>query len=425
MERKIDKTLFEWKNSTNKNPLVISGPTMIGKSYSVIKFGKEKYKNYVYIDLEFNPLVKSLLNKEMNIDRLFEKLCLLYNVKGNNNDTLVIFDNVDNYEKIINVLERVKEWQTEYDVISICNSIILPTKNTSYVGKITFKKMTKIDFEEFLIINGQNELIEFIKSSFKNCKKNQFHSVALDYLKKYLVIGGYPNAVKVYMDTNDFNLVLLEQHKIFNSINSYIYRNSSYNKTKMLNVINSIPIQLFKENKKFQYGVIKRGARQSEYKNPIDWFKKTDILIKCMKVNKINRSILSSADESNFKLYLNDSGLLSSMYGLDYNDILDKKWEKQLDAIIQNYVAVSLYNLGHQVYFYESEGKAEIPFIIQTVKGEVIPIDIERRKKAKNITRFNKDHDTKTAINLTFDNFSKNGYIKNIPLYALFCFNDR
>ena len=423
MERKIDKILLEWKNSVDKNPLIISGPTMIGKSYSVTKFGREKYKNYIYADLEYNPLVVSLLNKEMNIDRLFEKLCLLYNIDGNNNNTLIIFDNVDKYNKIINVLERFKEWQVEYDVISICHSITLPTNNTSYVGKITFKKMTKIDFEEFLIINGQNQLIDFIKASFKSYKKNSFHSVALEYFKKYLVIGGYPSAVKTYIDTNDFNLVLLEQHKIFNSINSYIYINSNYNKNKMLDVITSVPIQLFKENKKFQYGVIKRGARQSEYKQPIDWYKKNDLLIKCMRVNKINRSISSSADDANFKLYLNDCGLLSSMYGLDYKDILDKKWERQLDAIIQNYVAISLYNKGYQVYYYESEGKAEIPFVIQTVKAEVIPIDIERRKKAKNITRFNKDHDSKFAINLTFENFSKNGNIKNIPLYALFCFD--
>ncbi len=421
MERKIDKTLYEWKNASSKNPLIISGPTMVGKSYSVINFGRTQYQNYIYVNLEFNPVVVSLLNKETNIDRLFEKLCLLYNIKGDNNNTLIIFDNVDKYEKIISVLIRFKEWPIEYDVISICDNIVLPTNNTSYVGKITFIKMSKIDFEEFLIINGQKELLEFIKTSYQKCKKNPFHSVALDYFKLYLVIGGYPSVIQKYMETKDLNLVLLKQHEIFKNINSYIFKNYSGNQTKILNSINSIPVQLFKENKKFQYGVIKKGARQSEYKEPIDWLKKKDILIKCLKVNKINRSIASSADDSNFKLFLNDNGILASMYGINYTDIMDKMWERQIDAIIQNYVAATLYNNGYHVYYYESEGKAEIPFVIQTVKGEVIPIDIERRKKAKNITRFNKDHNINFAINITFENFSKNGKIKNIPIYAIFC----
>lgn len=421
MERKIDKSLYEWKNASNKNPIIISGPTMVGKSYSVIGFGRKHYQNYIYVNLEFNPVVVSLLNKETNIDRLFEKLCLLYSVEGNNKNTLIIFDNVDKYEKIIPTLIRFKEWQKEYDVIAICDNITLPTTNTSYVGKITFIKMSKIDFEEFLIINGQKELLEFIDTSFKKCKKNPFHSVALDFFKLYLVIGGYPSVIKTYIDTKDLNLVLLKQHEIFKSINSYIFNNYTGNQSKIISSINSIPVQLFKENKKFQYGVIKKGARQSEYKDAIDWLKKKDILVKCLKVTKINRSIASSADESNFKLFLNDNGILASMYGIDYNNIMDKKWERQIDAVIQNYVANTLYNNGYHVYYYESDGKAEIPFVIQTVKGEVIPIDIERRKKAKNITRFNKDHNTEFAINLTFENFSKNGNIKNIPIYALFC----
>lgn len=421
MERKIDSFLIEWKNSSNKNPLVITGPTMVGKSYSVIKFGKEQYKNSIYINLEANPIVQSLLIKEANIDRLFEKLCLLYHIKGTNEDTLIILDNVDYYEKIINILERIKEWNKSYDVISICNSVILPHNNTSYVGKVLFKKMYKLDFEEFLIVNNQKQLAEFIQVSYKKCRKNAFHSVALEYLKKYLVIGGYPNVVSTYINTNDFNLVKLAQYEVFKSINSHIFKNYNGNQLKILYSLQSIPMQLFKENKKFQYGVIKKGARQSEYKEPIEWLKKNDIVIKCLKVNKINRSISSSSDDSSFKLYFNDSGLLASQYGIDYTNIFDKKWERQMEPIIQNYVANALYNNGYQVYYYESEGKAEVPFVIQEVKGNVIPIDIERRRKAKNVTRFSQDNDTKYSINLSFDNFSKRGNIKNIPLYAVFC----
>lgn len=421
MERKIDKYFDEWKQNNNKNPIILSGSTMVGKSYSVLKFGKEKYSQYIYINLEYNPLVVSLLNKEINVDRLFEKLCLLYNKDSNNLDTLIIFDNVDYYDKLIPVLLRFKDSKNNYSVISICNSIKLPQNNTSYVGKITFHKMYKMSFEEFLTVNKQPGLAEFINESFKLDKKFRYHDLAFEYFSKYLVIGGYPSVVKTYLETKDMSKVLLKQHEIIKNINNYIFKNYEGNKQKILSSFSSLPMQLFKSNKKFQYGTIKKGARQSEYKGPIDWMKKHEIYIKCLKVKKINRSIAGAADDASFKLFLNDSGLLSSLYGINYDNILDKKWQKHLYAILQNYIASTLYENGYPVYYYESEGKASVPFVIQSMKGEVIPIDIERRKKAKNITQFTKDNNIKKAINFTFDNFSKNGNIINIPIYAVYC----
>ncbi len=421
MERKIDKYFAEWKKQKDKNPIILSGSTMVGKSYSTIKFGKEKYEQYIYINLEYNPLVINLLNKEMNIDRLFEKLCLLYNKDINNLDTLIIFDNAEAYDKLIPVLLRFKDSKNNYSVISICNSINLPTNNTSYVGKITFHKMYKMNFEEFLVVNKQPGLAQFIQESYKKDKKFRYHDLALEYFTKYLIIGGYPKVVKTYLDTNDMSKVLLEQHEIIKNINNYIFKNYDGNQQKILSTFTSLPKQLFKSNKKFQYGTIKKGARQSEYKGPIDWMKKHEIYIKCLKVKKISRSISSAADDTSFKLFINDSGILASLYGIDYENILDKKWQKHLNALLQNYIASTLYENGYPVYYYESEGKANVPFVIQNMQGEIIPIDIERRKKAKNITQFTKDNNINKAYNFTFDNFSKNGNIINIPIYALHC----
>lgn len=421
MERKIDKYLEEWKSLENKNPIILSGPTMVGKSYSVLKFGTTKYSQCIYVNLEYNPLVVNLLNKEMNVDRLFEKLCLLYDKDKDNLDTLIILDNVDYYDKLIPVLLRFKDSKKNYSIISICNILTLPTNNTSYVGKITFHKMHKMNFEEFLVVNKQPGLAEFINESYKSNKKCRYHDLAFEYLLKYLVVGGYPNVVKTYIDTKNINRVLLAQHEVIKSINNYTYKNYDGNKQKNILTFKNIPIQLFKTNKKFQYGIIKKGARQSEYKAPIDWMKKHEIYIKCLKVKKISRSIASAAEEASFKLFLNDSGLLSSLYGVNYENILDNKWKKQVDAIIQNYIAETLYENGYAVYYYESEGKASVPFVIQDNKGEIIPIDVERKKKAKNITQFTKDNNIKKSYNITFDNFSKNGNIINIPIYAIHC----
>ena len=421
MERNIDKYFEDWKNNENKNPIILSGSTMVGKSYSTLKFGQEKFSQYIYINLEYNPLVINLLNKEINVDRLFEKLCVLYNKDINNLDTLIILDNVDDYDKIIPVLLRFKESKNKYSIIAICNNIKLPSNNTSYVGKITFHKMYKMNFEEFLNVNNQPGLADFINESYKKDKKFRYHDLAFDYFIKYLIIGGYPGVVKKYLDTKDMNKVLIEQHGILKNINSYIFKKYDGNQQRILSSLKSLPIQLFKANKKFQYGTIKKGARQSEYKSSIDWMKKQEIFIKCLKVKKISRSIASAADESSFKLFLNDSGLLCSLYGINYENVLDKKWQKYLDAILQNYISTSLYENGYQVYYYESEGKANVPFVIQNIRGEIIPIDIERRKKAKNITQFTKDNNIKKAYNFTFDNFSKNGNIINIPIYASYC----
>ena len=421
MERDIDKYFNEWKETKDRNPIILSGPTMIGKTYSTIKFGKEKYKQYIYINLEYNPLVINLLDKERNIDRLYEKWWMLYSKNIEEEDTLIIFDNASKYEKLVSILIRFKESKKDYHIISICNTITLPKNNTSYIGKIVFHKMNKMNFEEFLIANKQPALAEFIRESFNNKKKIRYHELAIEYFLKFLVIGGYPSAVKEYLDTNDYLMVLLKQHEIIKNINSYIYNNYDGNTSRMIAISKSLPEQLFKANKKFQYGLIKKGARQSEYIHSIDWMKKHELYIKCPKVKKITRSIASASDESSFKLFLNDSGLLSSVYGIDYNNIFDKKWEKHLNCLLQNYVSNTLYENGYQVYYYESEGKASVPFVIQNLKGEVIPIDIERKKKAKNITQFTKDNNIKKAFNFTFDNFSKNENIINIPIYEINC----
>ena len=421
MERNIDEFFLNWKNMKNKNPIILSGPPSVGKTYSTLKFGEINYKQCIYINLEYNPLVINLINKEMNIERLVEKLCILYNKDIDIEDTLIIFDNVDNYDKLIPVLLRFKDASKTYDIISICNSITLPTNNTSYVGKITFHKMYKMNFQEFLIVNKQAGLASFIEENYNSKRKIRYHDLAFEYFIKFLVVGGYPSVVKKYIDTKDMNKVLIEQHNIIKNINNYIFKNYDGNRQRIISSFISLPMQLFKTNKKFQYGSIKKGARQSEYKESIDWMKKHEIYIKCLKVKKISRGINQAADDTSFKLFLNDTGILSSLYGINYDNILDRKWHKHLDALLQNYVASTLYENGYQVYYYESEGKASVPFVIQKLNTEIIPIDIERRKKAKNITQFTKDNNIKEAYNFTFDNFSKNGNIINIPIYAIHC----
>ena len=420
MERKINLWIKSQLKDKNKKPIVLTGPTMVGKTYEAITIGKTEFKYYIYVSLEYNKIIINLLNKEMNIDRLFLTLKTLYNIEGTEEDTLIIFDDINYYDKMINVLVRFSDTK-KYNVIALGNSVIIPKNNTSYVEKIIFKKMNVLDFEDYLLLNDETKLIESIKYSYGKTRANPYHDKITKYFLEYLVTGGYPSCINEYLTTKDYNKVLFKQHEIIKNINNFVYKNFDGNYEKINNIIKSTPEQLFKINKKFQYGVIKKGARMSEYITPIEYLKKNDFVIKCNRVNIINRTLSYSSDNSSFKLFLNDSGLLSSMYGMDYSNILDSKWSKHLSAVVDNYVAVTLHSKGYMPYYYESDGKASVPFVIQTIKGKIIPIDIGRKKKAKNITEFNKNNNNEYSINLTFNNFSKNLSIKNIPLYSLFC----
>ncbi len=422
MKRKIDNTLLKWKKDPMKKPLMLYGNKQVGKTYSVLKFGEENYDNVVYFNTDNNIELYKILKKERTIDRIISCLSVLSNETIIENETLIVFDNL-NDEDIASGLKVFGRNKHNYNIILITS--MKQNLKKFKCEEFNYRMMTSLDFEEYLMAINNEQLIEFIKSSFKNNKPMPFHSLALQYFEEYLMTGGMPEAVELSVQNKNklllnsvYDKIIDSYKKEFNCLDNLI------DIVRSLDVFDSIAFQLQKPNKKFQYGLIKTGGRSKDYEKAINFLNSNGFIYKSHKISEVKYPLSSCKDKDTFKLYLNDTGLLFSKMFLNKNKFLFN--DKIKNIIIENAIAISLINCGFNLYYYQSEGKAEVSFVVQTRIGKVIPIEIVNKNlsKAKSLTLFMNKFNINEAIRITEDNFCMKKGIKYIPTYALFCLED-
>lgn len=422
MKRKIDNTLLKWKKDPMKKPLMLYGNKQVGKTYSVLKFGEENYDNVVYFNTDNNIELYKILKKERTIDRIISCLSVLSNETIIENETLIVFDNL-NDEDIASGLKVFGRNKHNYNIILITS--MKQNLKKFKCEEFNYRMMTSLDFEEYLMAINNEQLIEFIKSSFKNNKPMPFHSLALQYFEEYLMTGGMPEAVELSIQNKNklllnsvYDKIIDSYKKEFNCLDNLI------DIVRSLDVFDSIAFQLQKPNKKFQYGLIKTGGRSKDYEKAINFLNSNGFIYKSHKISEVKYPLSSCKDKDTFKLYLNDTGLLFSKMFLNKNKFLFN--DKIKNIIIENAIAISLINCGFNLYYYQSEGKAEVSFVVQTRIGKVIPIEIVNKNlsKAKSLTLFMNKFNINEAIRITEDNFCVKKGIKYIPTYALFCLED-
>lgn len=422
MKRKIEHFLLKWKNDLNKKPLLVYGNKQVGKTYSVLKFGEEQYKNTVYFNTDNNIELYKILKKEKNPERIILKLSMLSNETILEHDTLIIFDNVNDTD-IVSGIKLFGSNKNNYHLILISS---LKENLKKFKGEeLQFKQMTSLDFEEYLTAIGNEQLIEFIQNSYKNNKPMPFHSLALEYFENFVATGGMPEAVQLSL--NDKNKLLLNSvyDKIIDSYKKEISElDNLIDITRSIEVIDSVPFQLLKPNKKFQYGLIKTGGRSKEYEKAIHFLSSNGFVYKSHKIKEAKSPLSSCKDLENFKLYLNDTGLLFSRMYLNTSKFLSDYNIKSI--LMENAVAIELLNQGFSLYYYQSDGKAEVTFVIQDRMGKIIPIELVNKNlsKAKALTLFMNKFKLNEAIRLTDENFCIKKGIRYVPIYALFCIKD-
>ena len=419
MERKINTFLLKWKKDPTKKPLLIYGCKQVGKTYTAINFGEKEYKNIAYFNTNNNINLFKLFKKEKNPTKLIEGLSLLSGESILTKDTLIILDNINDIE-IINGAKTLSKIADNYHIILITS--LKENLNMFKCEEFQYKMMTIMDFEEFLIAKDNKQLIGFIKNSYKNNESMPFHNVALDLYNEYLITGGLPEAVKLSVD----NKLGLYKNSVFDKIiDTYKKEISTLDNlidiTRGLDVFDSIPFQLQKPNKKFQYGLIKSGGRSKDYHKSLDFLCKNGFCYRNYKISEVKRPLSSGKDEESFKLYLNDTGLLYYLMYLNQNRFLTDN--KIRSIIYENSIAITLVNLGFNLYYYQSDGKAEVSFVVQTRTGKVIPIELVNKNvsKSKSLGLFMNKFKINDAIRVTEDNFSIKKGIKYVPIYALFC----
>ena len=422
MERKITEEFLKWKRDSVTKPFCLYGARQVGKTYSVIAFGRKYYKNIAYFDTFNNNELKDIMNGEKVLDKLINKLSLLANETIFKEDTLIVFDNVSD----MNYLKALKIFcapENQYHVIAITNNREEMIK--SRVEDIYYRPMYEMDFEEFLMNTDKGQLIDFIKDSYETEKPMPFHQMALDAYYEYLLTGGFPEVINAYLDTNDELLVEGINKKIID-IYEIEYAKLDLNSfNRSLEIINSIPSQLMKDNKKFQYGVIKKGGRSKDYDDVINLLANNNIISRSYRVTDVKSPLLTNKDSDCFKVYYNDVGLLYTLLHMNKARLMNNDDLRRI--LIENNIANTISSWGYSLYYYQSEGKAEVSFIIQNRNGKIIPIELVNKRlvKAKSLSLLLSKYEIEDSFKITEENFSRKKNVYSVPVYAIFCLNLR
>ena len=423
MERKINKFLLKWKTDLIRKPLLIIGTRQVGKTYTALDFGKNNYQYVAYFNTDHNTVLKDLFKKERSITRLAEALSIISEVPVIKNDTLLIFDNVTD-EEIIKGIKLFGYDKNDYHVIAITSSrdSLLKFRGEEFQYKI----MMEMDYEEFLWAIGEKEVAEKIRYAYDNHRSCSIHTKALDYFYDYLITGGLPEVVDAFANKKHYGYLDSIKERVFDINKSELLSSKNLiDIERGIEVIESIPKQLEKENKKFQYGILGYGRRAKEYENSINFLVTNQLVYRSYKI-RVAKSPLSSCRElDSFKLYLPDDGLLSMRYNLTKDRLRIDDNIKQ--ALYENHIAHTLVEAGYSLYYYQSEGKAEVNFVIQNRMGKIIPIELATKQgsKVKSLSVFMKKYIVTDAYRITENNFSTKKNVRYLPIYAIFCLNEQ
>ena len=429
MYRKIMQYLVDWKNSPQRKPLILQGARQVGKTYTALEFGRKYYENVAYFNFETNPSLNETFSENISPEYLIPVLSHISGQTIVREKTLIIFDEVQLCERALTSLKYFCEDANEYHII-VAGSLLgvaVNRKEFSFpVGKVDIKTMYPLDIEEFMLALGEEKLINLIRQCFEENKPMPaaLHTAALELYRKYLVVGGMPECVAKYAETKDFILIRHIQDMI---LAGYLNDMSKYNTSNEIKktslVYNNITVQLSKKNTRFQYKLIKKGARAAEFENAIEWLNLSGIISQIYKLEQIKKPPENYRDIDSFKIYISDCGLLCAKKEIDASDILYKNSE--LDdfkgGMVENYVNQILLSNGYTSYYWESDREAEIDFIIQR-QGKIIPIEVKAAEnvKAKSLKIYTKLFEPEYSIKLSEKNFGFENSINTVPLYAAF-----
>ncbi len=429
MEREIIKDLIKWKNSKNRKPLIVHGARQVGKTFIIKKFGKEYYDNLIYVNFETNKEFSLQIKDNIDSKYIINKLELFYGEKIIPEKTLIFFDEIQANERALTSLKYFCEDANEYHIIAAGSllGIAINRENYSFpVGKVQMINMYPMSFKEFLISMGRENLINEIRKHFDNNEKmdRDIHELCLKLYRTYLVVGGMPEVVQTYLEEKKIISTIDIQSEILESYERDMTKYADNSLTnKIISAFDSIPVQLAKDNKKFQYKVISRGGTSSIFGEAILWLKNSGIVNQVYKVVP-ELPLEMHKDLSSFKLYMSDIGLFvnKARYPLYQIDLDIQPTMISMGPLTEHYVANELKINGYISYYWESEGKAEIDFIIQK-DMDIIPIEVKTsiHTKARSLDLYMKRYAPKYAIRISEKNFGFENNIKSVPLYAVFC----
>ena len=426
MDRFILDNLLKWKNSHYRKPLILKGVRQVGKTWILKEFEKRYYENTAYFNFDENEEYKQFFETTKDVNRILQNLMLVSGEKIVPEKTLIIFDEIQDCPKVINAMKYFCENAPQYHIACAGSllGIALAKPSSFPVGKVNFMQIDPMTFKEFLIANGDENLVKYLDSiNTIEPIPDAFFNPLYEKLKMYYITGGMPESVLMWTEARDVSAM---QDALSGIINAYERDFAKHPDThefpKISMIWKSIPSQLAKENKKFLYQTIKEGARAREYEGALNWLNDANLIYKIYNVTKTELPLVAYTDLSSFKIYMNDVGLLRSMANLDSKIVIegDKLFKEFKGAFTENYVLNMLNYVFDKIPNYFTFNRHEIDFVIQ-YQNQIIPIEVKSNKSTNNIslTRYNQKHNDNLSIRFSMNNLTKDDNLINIPLFMV------
>ncbi|MBE6813358.1 MAG: ATP-binding protein [Ruminococcaceae bacterium] len=426
MYRIAIEKLLKWKQSKRRKPLIIEGARQVGKTWLMQEFGRQAYADTVYINFDSNSRMAELFASDLDTERLIMGLELYAGHKINPDNSLLIFDEVQEVPRALASLKYFYENAPQYHIVCAGSLLgIALHHGTSFpVGKVDFLKLYPLSFKEFLMASDKERFAELIdKQDFRMI--TSFKQTYIDALKHYYFVGGMPEAVQSFAENKDFNEVREIQKRILAAYEQDFSKHAPNEIVPRLRMLwNSIPSQLAKENKKFIYGLVREGARAKEYETAIMWLSDCGLVHKVSRVNAAGIPLRAYEDLKAFKLFMVDVGLLGCMAGLRQGTLLDGNdlFVEFKGALTEQYVCQQLKTIEDlDVYYYTNDrGSCEVDFIVDT--GElIVPVEVkaEVNLRAKSLKTYQEKFSPELCVRSSMADYKKEEWLVNLPLYVI------
>ncbi|WP_165008471.1 ATP-binding protein [Neisseria yangbaofengii] len=425
MQRKIIQSLEKWKQNPSRKPLIIQGARQVGKTWAIKHFGKQSFEQVAYINFDNNSRMKTLFTGDYDINRLILGLKIESGVDIQAQNTLIIFDEVQEVPQALSSLKYFYENAPQFYIVAAGSlpGISLHHQVSFPVGKVDFLPMYPMDFHEFLTVLGKQDLVELLNMqdwALIAAMKMTY----IDLLRQYYFVGGMPEAVQTFIDRQNFDAVRQVQRNLLMAYEQDFSKHIKDGQTvqKVRSIWASIPEQLAKENKKFMYSQLQKGARSKDYEIALQWLKDSGLVHRVPRIKKPHLP-LSAYQDNAFKLYALDVGLLAAQSHLDVSVLLEgsRIFSEFKGALTEQYVLQQLIaNQENPVFYWTTEkGTAEVDFVLQR-KQAVIPIEVkaEENLKAKSLKVYVEQFQPEQAIRFSMADYRKQDWLVNVPLYG-------
>lgn len=426
MYRMAMESLYRWKDSKYRKPLIIEGARQVGKTWLMKAFGKEAYADTIYINFDSNPRMAGLFEPDLDTDRLILGLELYTGRKIDPSQTLLVFDEIQEVPRALASLKYFCENAPQYHIICAGSLLgIALHQGTSFpVGKVDFLKLYPLSFREFLMATGNERFAELLdKRDYEMI--SSFQQTYMDCLRYYYFVGGMPEAVQVFSESKDFNEVRAIQNRILAAYEQDFSKHAPNEIVPKIRMIwNSIPSQLAKENKKFVYGLVREGGRARDYETALMWLSDCGLVHRISRVTNARIPLKAYEDLKAFKLFIVDVGLLGCMTGLHQSTLIDgnKLFTEFKGALTEQYVCQQLKTIEDlSIYYYTNDrGSCEIDFVIDTGE-QIVPVEVkaETNLKAKSLKTFRERFEPGRSVRTSMASYKEEEGLVNLPLYAI------